>query len=284
MASVSPLQSPRLTAWLAIALGALGSAPIGRMAVMLATQPAQPAERFAGLSLAAVASAAVACLGIGAWRILRRDEPLTGLRWVMGGCVLTLVGAISAAGSLGLALGALAWWQSSRLPRTAAEMPPASGPPVADTPAMRRLFWLTLSMAVIVLAAVGVYAKLMLDHAGKPTLTWARGVGYAAILVLPFAAGFLALAFGARILLRRRLATAPEWVAQFGVRCWIGALAGAVAGGAYAVWPMMMNVEASLIAVLMPWWFVQWQAAGAAVGAAAVYLALRLLGRGRGPR
>jgi hypothetical protein len=278
------LLSPRLTAWVAIGLGVLGLAPLVRMVAMFAALPSEPMDKVAAASLAVFSLASVVCLATGAWRILRRDDAGAGLRWVMGGSVLTFISAITPAASLGLVLAGLAWWQSSRLPRPAAQVPATAAAPFIDTPVMRRLFWVTLAMAVVVLAAVGAYVKTMLDRAGKPTLSWLRGAEYSMILILPFAAGFAALAFGARYLLRRRLATSPEWVAQFGVPCWIGALAGAVAGGVYGVWPMMMDVEASLIAVLMPWWFAQWQAAGAAVGAAAVYLALRLLGRGRGPR
>jgi hypothetical protein len=278
------LLSPRSTAWFAAALGVLGVVPLVRLAVMLATQPAQAVDRFAGTSLAIFTLSSVLSLGTGAWRILRRDDAVAGLKWVMGGSLLSFASAVGPASWLGLAVGALAWWQSSRLPRPAAQVRSVGGAPFIDTPAMRRLFWITLSMAVVVLAAVGAYVKIMLDRAGKPTLSWSRGAGYSMILILPFAAGFAALAFGARHLLRKRLAASPEWVAQFGVPCWIGALAGAVAGGVYGAWPMMMDVEASIIAVLMPWWFAQWQAAGAAVGGAAVYLVLTLLGRGRGPR
>lgn len=278
------LLPPRLTAWLAVVVAAFAALPVARMAVMVATQPAQPVDLFAALSLSAAALASVACLGTGAWRILRRADAAAGLKWVMAGSLLALVGVAGPGAWLGLGTGALAWWQSSRLPRTASAVDGAHGPTVGDTPAMRRLFWLSLCMGVIVLAVVGAGVKVMLDHAGKPTLSWPRGVGFSMILLLPFSAGFVALAIGARHFLRQRLANSPDWVAQCGVPCWVGALAGAVAGGAWGIWPMMMNVEAGLIAVLMPWWFAQWQAAGAAVGAAAVYLALKLLGRGRGTR
>lgn len=70
---------------------------------------------------------------------------------------------------------------------------------------------------------------------------------------------------------RRRAAVAPDWVLRVGIPTWIGALAGAAAGGAYVAWFLMLDTEASMGVMMMPVYPALLQAGGAFVRGALAF-------------